>query len=178
MSRIGKILGTLAVVMLTTAGSLYGSITPQGIFTEYTAIDGMAHNNIHEIYTDSQGYVWLCTWSGVSRFDGYTFKNYCTDPKNMPVRNNRFRSVDEDKAGNLWFRTYDDHIYRFNRLTEEFDDVCEGIEQLLLGFLILVLVRSEQLYLTHHGKLRRGILGEHRLAILLGLVLLGLVKEI
>lgn len=130
MSRIGKILGTLAVVMLTTAGSLYGSITPQGIFTEYTAIDGMAHNNIHEIYTDSQGYVWLCTWSGVSRFDGYTFKNYCTDPKNMPVRNNRFRSVDEDKAGNLWFRTYDDHIYRFNRLTEEFEDVCEGIEQL------------------------------------------------
>ncbi len=102
----------------------------RGVFTEYSSIDGLAHNNIHDIYTDSRGFVWLCTWNGVSRFDGYTFKNYCTDPKNMPVRHNRFRGVEEDSVGNLWFRTYDDHIYRFSRHSEQFEDVCEHIDQL------------------------------------------------
>lgn len=119
----------VATLSLATA-SLCAAEPPKGIFTTYTSVDGMAHNNIHDIYIDSRGYVWLCTWSGVSRFDGYHFKNYCTDPKNMPVRHNRFRGVEEDGKGNLWFRTYDDHIYRFDPATELFEDICSTIPQL------------------------------------------------
>lgn len=103
---------------------------PRSLFTEYSSMDGLAHNNIHDIFTDSRGFVWLCTWSGVSRFDGYHFKNYCTDPHNLPVRHNRFRSVDEDLRGDLWFRTYDDRLYRFDRLSETFHDVGDGMAQL------------------------------------------------
>lgn len=128
--RLGRHIALLVFVALTAALPT-GAATPlRGIFTEYDTMDGMAHNNIHDIHIDSRGFVWLCTWSGVSRFDGYEFRNYCTDPKNMPVRHNRFRQVEEDAAGNLWFRTYDDHIYRFNPLSEEFEDVCAGIKQL------------------------------------------------
>ncbi len=130
MSWVGRIVRSVAVVLLASVGSSYASVTPQGVFSEYSSMDGMAHDNIHDIHIDSNGYVWLCTWSGVSRFDGYNFKNYCTDPKNMPVRHNRFRSVDEDGEGNLWFRTYDDHIYRFTPSTEKFEDVCQNIPQL------------------------------------------------
>lgn len=116
-----------ALVLALPAGA---SLPLRGIFTEYNTMDGMAHNNIHDIHIDSKGYVWLCTWNGVSRFDGYEFHNYCTDPKNMPVRHNRFRSVEEDGVGNLWFRTYDDHIYRFDPIKEEFVDVCREVPQL------------------------------------------------
>lgn len=129
MSRAVRILILLALAT-TIATTSRATNPPQGIFTEYSSMDGMAHNNIHDIHIDSRGFVWLCTWSGVSRFDGYTFKNYCTDPKNMPVRHNRFRNVEEDSRGNLWFRTYDDHIYRFNPEKEEFEDLCTNIEQL------------------------------------------------
>lgn len=130
MRRIGtRLLLWLSVIL---SASLYGVAAEplRGTFTEYDVADGMAHNNIHDIYTDSQGYVWLCTWSGVSRFDGHTFRNYCTDPKSMSVRHNRFRGVEEDAVGNLWFRTYDDHIYRFNRQSEEFEDLCHNIAEL------------------------------------------------
>ena len=130
MNRLGKIVFTLVVALFATTGLGVASEPLRGTFTEYGAVDGMAHNNIHDIYTDSQGYVWLCTWSGVSRFDGYHFHNYCTDPKSTSVRHNRFRAVDEDGAGNLWFRTYDDHIYRFTRHNEEFEDLCHHIEAL------------------------------------------------
>lgn len=40
----------------------------------------MTHDRIADIYTDSRGFVWVCTWYGVSRFDGYTFKNFSTTP--------------------------------------------------------------------------------------------------
>lgn len=130
MRKASKILSIVLLTLLIVAPQKASAEPLRGVFTEYSSIDGLAHNNIHDIHTDSRGFVWLCTWSGVSRFDGYHFKNYCTDPKNMPVRHNRFRAVDEDRNGNLWFRTYDDHIYRFNRQSEEFEEVCKHVEGL------------------------------------------------
>ncbi len=127
---LGKRLAIALTLLLTISLKMVGAEPLRGIFTEYDAADGMAHSNIHDIMTDSHGYLWLCTWSGVSRFDGHSFRNYCTDPKSMSVRHNRFRGVEEDAAGNLWFRTYDDHIYRFNRRSEEFEDLCHDIEEL------------------------------------------------
>ncbi len=128
-----RYLGSILLWLLVTLSATLCGVAAEplrGTFTEYGAVDGMAHNNIHDIYIDSQGYVWLCTWSGVSRFDGYNFRNYCTDPKSTTVRHNRFRAVKEDGAGNLWFRTYDDHIYRFTRHNEEFEDLCCYIDAL------------------------------------------------
>ena len=42
----------------------------------YTTADGLAHNSIHRIVRDSRGFLWFCTGEGLSRFDGYSFKNY------------------------------------------------------------------------------------------------------
>lgn len=53
---------------------------PQCLFQTYSTLDGMTHDRIADIYTDSRGFVWVCTWYGVSRFDGYTFKNFSTTP--------------------------------------------------------------------------------------------------
>ena len=130
MKHIGSKIALLVALLSFLVPRASASENLRGIFTEYDTSDGLAHNNIHDIYTDSQGYVWLCTWCGVSRFDGHTFRNYCTDPKSMSVRHNRFRGVEEDGVGNLWFRTYDDHVYRFNRQNEEFEDLCHSIEEI------------------------------------------------
>ncbi|MCB9289743.1 MAG: hypothetical protein H6560_20735 [Lewinellaceae bacterium] len=35
-----------------------------------------AHNEVHCILQDSEGYIWFGTDNGVSRFDGYTFRNF------------------------------------------------------------------------------------------------------
>lgn len=96
---------------------------PQTVIEKYSTLDGLTHNRISDIYTDSEGFVWICTWYGVSRFDGYSFKNYSTKPGDFsPLSHNRFLSVSEDANGHLWFTTYNRHIYRFNRSSEEFED--------------------------------------------------------
>ena len=102
----------------------------RGTFSTYTSLDGLVHNNILDIYTDSRGFVWICTWNGISRFDGYHFKNYCNDPDNLPVQHNRFTQVMEDANGHLWFQTYDGHLYRFNRFTEQFESIDQLVDQL------------------------------------------------
>jgi signal transduction histidine kinase/ligand-binding sensor domain-containing protein len=42
----------------------------------YTTADGLVHNSVHRIVSDSRGLLWFCTAEGLSRFDGYSFKNY------------------------------------------------------------------------------------------------------
>lgn len=104
---------------------------PQSLFESYSTLNGMPHNRVSDIYTDSQGFVWVCTWYGVSRFDGYTFKNYSTSPgDSSPLSHNRFLSVSEDSNGHLWFKVYNHHIYRFNRYTEQFEDPAALLEGL------------------------------------------------
>lgn len=120
---------------------------PQCLIKSYSTLNGMPHNRVSDIYTDSKGFVWVCTWHGVSRFDGYNFKTYSTTPgDNSPLTHNRFLSVSEDSQSHLWFKVYNHHIYRFNRLTEQFEDPVALIEGL----------DSKHYRATHHQHDKRG----------------------
>ncbi len=45
-------------------------------YRHYTVIDGLAQNQVTALYQDQQGFVWVGTKDGVSRFDGRIFRNY------------------------------------------------------------------------------------------------------
>jgi len=55
-------------------------------YKAYTTAEGLAHDSVNKIYCDSRGFLWLCTAEGLSRFDGYRFKNYGPD-QGLPHRN-------------------------------------------------------------------------------------------
>ncbi len=101
-----------------------------GTMVSYTVQDGLAHNNILDIFTDSRGFVWLCTWNGVSRYDGYHFKNYSDDFSGGSVQHNRFVSVSEDAMGYLWFSTYDSHLYRYDPYSDRFGELESAVPEL------------------------------------------------
>jgi len=67
---------------MRSAGSLIAIILLSPIFGEklpirpYTTGEGLPHNHINRIRSDSRGYLWLCTDEGLSRFDGHSFTNY------------------------------------------------------------------------------------------------------
>lgn len=90
----------------------------------YTTEDGLPHNAISNIIQDKQGYIWLATWDGLSRFDGYNFVNYRTsDEDRAPSLHNRINSILEDASGNIWALMYDEKLFRFNRTTERFESL-------------------------------------------------------
>jgi ligand-binding sensor domain-containing protein len=62
----------------TSFGGLNRLDPNTGVFTAYTAQDGLPSNYIASILGDTSGHLWLGTSNGISRFDPvtHTFRNY------------------------------------------------------------------------------------------------------
>ncbi|HEX6124921.1 MAG TPA: two-component regulator propeller domain-containing protein [Pyrinomonadaceae bacterium] len=83
------------------ASPFYAEILP---LKPYTMADGLAHDRVERIVRDSTGFLWFCTSEGLSRFDGYEFKNYTQDD-GLPHRS--VRTFLETRSGQLWLGTGD-----------------------------------------------------------------------
>ncbi|HLK65872.1 MAG TPA: two-component regulator propeller domain-containing protein [Bryobacteraceae bacterium] len=68
----------------------------------YTTADGLARDNVLCAFQDSHGFLWFCTAEGLSRFDGYQFKNYYT-AQVLPT--NTITSFIETRSGSYWVGT-------------------------------------------------------------------------
>lgn len=72
----------------------------------YSASETMAHDHINCIYHDPDGYVWIGTRDGLSRYDGHTFSVYRNDPRDTTtIPDNTIQKIVEDKTGGIWIVT-------------------------------------------------------------------------
>jgi len=94
----------------------------------YSTNDGLASNAIAQIVQDDYGYVWLATWNGLSRFDGYHFYNYKTGAgshiKNM---HNRISQLAVDNQQNIWMRMYDGRVFLLKRSSDCFQNPFKNV---------------------------------------------------
>ncbi|MAE72086.1 MAG: hypothetical protein CME06_16660, partial [Gemmatimonadetes bacterium] len=72
----------------------------QAVFRQYGVDDGLSQSQIRAIVQDRDGYVWLGTEYGLSRFDGREFETYTVEDG---LRSNRFSAGLVDMHGRLWF---------------------------------------------------------------------------
>lgn len=105
-------------------GNLWFATTSNGVyrydgksFKNFTTEDGLNSNGIFSILEDKKGNIWFGTSSGLSRFDGKTFKHIplsltnandlypSPSTNNDPPTNVFVFSMLEDKSGKLWFGT-------------------------------------------------------------------------
>lgn len=80
----------------------YKQILDHYNFSGITIKDGLPHNYISHIYKDHQGFLWLSTHNGLSRYDGYSFFNYNISSLNVRLRSNFVNQVCEDGFHRLW----------------------------------------------------------------------------
>ena len=76
----------------------------------YTVADGLAHNIINRIVRDSRGFLWFCTFEGLSLFDGYRFTNYGVD-EGLPRP--YVNDILEAQGGQYWVAT-NVGLYKFD----------------------------------------------------------------
>lgn len=98
----------------------------QPTFKNYTNVDGLPSNEIYMILQDHNGYMWMATNYGVSRFDGYRFENFTTTDG---LTDNTVYELYEDFKGRIWFITSNlklsyfennkIHAYKFNNKIAE-----------------------------------------------------------
>ncbi len=83
---------------------------------------GLSHNGIRAIITDRQGYVWIATYKGLTRFDGSRFKVY--DRSDFGVDSDYISSIAQDPNGNIWIGT-DNGIIIYDKSGDRFTTLAE-----------------------------------------------------
>ena len=106
--------------MLCSISNLY--IYPQSItFEHLTVEDGLAHNSGLYLVQDREGFLWIGTQNGLSRYDGYNFKNYIHQPGDTTSLSGSYiNSLYLDHSGALWVGTNQGGLNRFNRIDDSF----------------------------------------------------------
>lgn len=118
---------TLALLMLSVPTELRAQQL-QASLSHYSTEDGMPSNTVAALRTDDYGFVWLATWNGISRFDGYHFYNYKTGvASGVRGLHNRVDNMLIDLSQNVWLKMYDGRVFVINRKTDCIEDPLEGI---------------------------------------------------
>ena len=99
----------------------------RAIHTHLSTKDGLCSNAISAIRQDSYGYLWIATWNGLSRYDGYEFYNYrmgnASGVKNL---HNRLLDIGIDQHENIWMHMYDNRVFVLNRRSDQIINPFEG----------------------------------------------------
>lgn len=100
----------------------------QASLSHYSMDNGLISNAVSDIKQDDYGYIWIATWNGLSRFDGFSFYNYETgNSSNVPLLHNRIIDLAVDASQDVWMRMYDGRIFVLNRNTDCIENPLVGI---------------------------------------------------
>lgn len=99
----------------------------KSIINHYSTNDGLPDNRIRSIIKDPEGFMWVGSWGGLSRYDGHNFLNFKSFPGDISsLKNNRISELFDDRNGFIWVRTYDDQVYRFDKRAQQFKSISTG----------------------------------------------------
>ena len=100
----------------------------QATRSHLSAEDGLVSNAVSGIYQDDLGYLWIATWNGLSRYDGYHFYNYRTgNASRIDNLHNRILDLVIDQSQNVWMRMYDGRVFVLDRTKDQFINPFEEI---------------------------------------------------
>jgi signal transduction histidine kinase/ligand-binding sensor domain-containing protein/DNA-binding response OmpR family regulator len=98
-------------------------------FEEVSSINPLSNNAVTYIHQDQLGFIWVGTFNGLNKYDGYSFKVYkFNDQDHKQASTNRVASIHEDRKGKLWIGTYDGNYQCFNPLTEKFYNISQQLD--------------------------------------------------
>ncbi len=83
--------------------------------------DGLSANTVLCMIQDSRGFIWIGTYNGLDRYDGYSIKEYKNiEGDESSLSDNKIKSLCEDTDGNIWVGTWDGGLNKFIRDKEIF----------------------------------------------------------
>lgn len=116
---------SLAVCVLLFAAVSFAQTAPPRtadiVFQHIDRDDGLPSPIVQALAQDGQGFLWVGTGSGVSRWDGYRFRNYQFQmgvPGTLP--DNDIYSLYTDPRGTLWIGTRSRGVARYDPAHDDF----------------------------------------------------------
>jgi signal transduction histidine kinase/ligand-binding sensor domain-containing protein len=87
--------------------------------TFWTLKEGLPSQGLRAIFQDSNGYIWLASYEGLIRYDGFEFTLFNTQ-NTKAFKNNICENIVEDNKQTLWFSTRGGLLYYKNKKFSEF----------------------------------------------------------
>lgn len=82
------------------------------------AAHGLSQNSVNDVALDSQGFLWIATFDGLNRFDGYNFKHFTHHPDSTSgLSSSVITALHVDRKGILWIGTRSGGLNRYDPAT-------------------------------------------------------------
>ena len=106
MGKVGyRVFLLLVAIMGVVSSPLFGQKLN---FRNIDSSDGLYQEQVTAIYQDSDGYVWLGSFSGVTRYNGYQLERKFTEKGQLT---NHINAIGGDEQGNLYFASAYDGLF-------------------------------------------------------------------
>ncbi len=113
-------LAALCLLLCCALGAALAAPARSLRFEQLSVEHGLAQESILSIVQDGDGFMWLGSQSGLSRFDGYRVITYRNEVGNLrSLANNWVRVLYLDRSGRLWIGT-DGGLDRFDPASQSF----------------------------------------------------------
>ncbi len=139
------------VLLVILPFSLYSS--PESAFIHYGLDNGLPSENIFDVEQDSEGYLWIATEAGLSRFNGSEFSNLNIEnglPRNEVV------ALKDDGYGNVWLNLSGPFSYfrngKFFTVPNTLNDISWNFETLVNSQGNTWISSKNKLYLINKDK--------------------------
>jgi ligand-binding sensor domain-containing protein/signal transduction histidine kinase len=111
----------IVLILLASICSVQAQPTASIIrYRHFTINDNLSHNNVTSLIQDQYGYIWIGTFNGLNRFDGYQFTHYKNNPADTnSISSNTITSLLLDSKGYIWVGT-NNGLNRYDPKTETF----------------------------------------------------------
>ena len=100
--------------LVTGSPFLFSQGHPHPSFRQYTTDHGLPSSEVYSILQDREGFIWISTDNGVSRFNGYEFQNYGFKEG---LRENVIFEMQLDASGRIWMQAMSGNLYYFEKDT-------------------------------------------------------------
>ncbi|MGY6647707.1 two-component regulator propeller domain-containing protein [Wenyingzhuangia sp. IMCC45574] len=91
----------------------------QQVITQMSGDKGISQNSIKSILQDRNGYIWIGTYNGINKYDGYSMQYFNFSNQKNSLSSNSIHSLFEDRDGSIWAGTSDAGINKINPVTGE-----------------------------------------------------------
>lgn len=92
-------------------------------FERFTTTQGLPQNSIFSITQDADGFIWVATYDGLSRFDGSHFYSYKPEPgSGSGLSSNITVSISADPYNRIWIGTTGSGLSMFDTKTLRFEN--------------------------------------------------------
>lgn len=95
--KITLLLICLVLIISVSSGQ---QVNPKPLLKQFGIDEGLPSNEVYHVIQDSDGYIWIATANGVSRFDGTKFENFGMEEG---LVESTIHEIYIDYKGRIWF---------------------------------------------------------------------------